>query len=306
MYIVRIVGGLGNQMFSYAAGYALAKKNEQDLKVFRFEHRVNRWNYELDTLCLSVPDRYSKIPGVLKYRAVRRTIAKYVKHFLKLDTKWNEDYQSEYHYGYAVFEKKHAFAPVKEIPVDRDCVQYGYFQSYRYFDEYRQEIIAQFQPNFRLSAEISALIQTIEDADYATSIHIRRGDYVGIGWGISDAYYAEAIRTVLQTHPDTSFFVFSDDIAYAKQILKDVTAPVYYAEHPHKVPSFEDIWAMSKCDSNIIANSTFSFWGAYLNTHATKTVYAPSAVLALNEDILPESWNIISAERTKDMESSEG
>ncbi len=296
MYIVRIIGGLGNQMFSYAAGYAVAKKYGKELKVFKYEYRINGWRYELDTLNLTSSEIYKHIPYKLNWQAFRRRVANTLNHRLKLHLRWGLDYQKTYDYGVAVCEKKHEYEPIPPLSEEGNFMQYGYFQSYKYFDEYRQDIIDQFRPNFKLSSETVGFISNIQDVQFAVSVHIRRGDYVKLGWSIPDDYYLNTMKTIYTEHPEATFFIFSDDIEYAQKMLKDSPFQCLYMIHPKQVNSFEDIWAMSKCQCNIIANSTFSFWGAYLNVNDNKKVYAPSKIFALNNSILPEDWNVVPIE----------
>ena len=128
------------------------------------------------------------------------------------------------------------------------------------------------------------------------SIHIRRGDYLHpkfnhlYGNICTIEYYKEAITILQQKYANLHFYIFSDDISWVKENLPIV--PSTYIDWNKKEDSWQDMYLMSQCKHNIIANSSFSWWGAWLNNNPNKTVICPSRFMNLNQqsDIVPEDW----------------
>lgn len=162
----------------------------------------------------------------------------------------------------------------------------GYFQSYKYFDEYKNLIYQYLTPNF----------ETNEFPKNAVSIHVRRGDYLNLSHIhsiLTEEYYKEA----MSFFPDKRFLVFSDDIEWVKYCGWFDHELCYFVEQVRKEyltapQELMDLFYMSRCDSNIIANSSFSWWAAYLNNHQDKIVVAPKVWVNDEDrnDRLPEKW----------------
>jgi hypothetical protein len=177
----------------------------------------------------------------------------------------------------------------KEIPNPVDCNYYldGYWQSQKYFNNIREEIIKYFTPNDDV---LNKLKETEFIETNTTSLHVRRTDYVtSNGYHpVQDiSYYVNAIKEI----GDYDYlFVFSDDIKWCKDNLKFNN--IIYTEGMSEI---EDMMLMSMCKNNIIANSTFSWWAAYLNQNPNKKIVAPKKwfgdhVNIDTKDIIPEEW----------------
>lgn len=176
----------------------------------------------------------------------------------------------------------------------------GYWQTEKYFSDIRSKILEAF--TFPPLAEDNKNQVTIESIrrKNSISIHVRRGDYMKIGntQGIcTPDYYVKALKMMLEkTKPDV-FLVFSDGIEWCKENLSEYfgDTPVVYVDWNTGPESFRDIQLMSNCKHNIIANSSFSWWGAWLNQNGSKIVIAPSRWMNNKgwADIIPQSWNTI-------------
>lgn len=175
-----------------------------------------------------------------------------------------------------------------------DTYLHGYWQSEKYFGRHADQIRADFAfPAARgRNAELAAEI----DSDLSVSLHVRRGDYVAVSaHGVCDqAYYDAALAQLLPRLPkDPVIYVFSDDPDWARDNLT-LPGRRVVVDHNGSDADFEDMRLMSLCDHNIIANSSFSWWGAWLNTNPGKIVVGPTAWFAdpklINPDILPEGW----------------
>lgn len=176
----------------------------------------------------------------------------------------------------------------------QDCYLDGYWQSERYFENVADEVRSNFRFNEAdLDATNKALLEQIRRTN-SVSLHVRRGDYIGIDmfWNICtlDGYYAPAIDYIRQKEQDLHFFVFSNDIAWCKANLS--LDNCCYVDNNGGANSYRDMQLMSACKHNIIANSTFSWWGAWLNDNPHKLVLAPPHFFnsGAEENILPSNW----------------
>jgi hypothetical protein len=180
----------------------------------------------------------------------------------ELDSAWiPETYHDEQGPGY------------QRIPYSQNLMIRGYFASYKYFDHHRKEIIE--------------LFGNEGDLKNSVSLHVRRGDYIPIGVKLPEIdYYNRAINYIDERKEIVNIFVFSDDLEWCKDNITDKRRIFVQQE------DFEEMWIMSWCENNIIANSGFSWWGAYLNKHKDKIVISPKKWFEgyINPDLLPEEW----------------
>lgn len=167
----------------------------------------------------------------------------------------------------------------------------GYFQSEKYFIDFESEIRELFSYEVAVNKELSNLLEN----ENTCSIHVRRGDYVNLPNHHPTQnmnYYMKAIKKMPK---DSVFLIFSDDIKWCKESFPDLPEKFIFIEGNK---DYEDLYLMSKCNNNIICNSTFSWWAAWLNRNLDKVVIAPnpdnwfgSAMSNHNtKDIIPESW----------------
>lgn len=172
----------------------------------------------------------------------------------------------------------------------------GYWQTEKHFVHIKKEIQEVFKfPTKRLNEESKKIVQMITQNN-SISIHIRRGDYTlpqfaGIYGNICTLdYYNKAIQKIIETVDNPMFFIFSDDIEWVKQNLK-IPNPIFVNCNKGS-DSWQDMYLMSICKHNITANSTFSWWGAWLNTNPSKKVFCPPKFDNVNAspDIFPENW----------------
>lgn len=168
------------------------------------------------------------------------------------------------------------------IPHFSDVDLSGYFQSYKYFADYKSLIKEVFEFNF-----------PVEKNHETASIHVRRGDYLTVGndyhTNLTENYYQQAISMV----GAQKYFVFSDDIEWCKSHFRGDQ----FMFSQNNSPAM-DLALMTNCDHNIIANSSFSWWGAYLNKNTNKKVIAPGSWFGYKlshntKDLIPNEWAII-------------
>lgn len=292
MITTKITGGLGNQMFQYAAGRALSLKNSTELYVdlsalSSFNSEVTHRVYGLDSFDLPIQIATRSILG--KYLN-HHSLPGYLRSFRKLI---KEDHGSDY-----VEEVGHSFHP-ELLELTGDKYLSGYWQSEKYFIHEREIILKDFSTRTSVISPQNVAIEQEIQKENSVSIHIRRADYVtniktnkyhGI---CSVDYYKNAISMIENRLEKPTFFVFSDDQQWVVKNIMSKNKIIYVDWNTGK-DDHEDIRLMSKCKHNIIANSTFSWWGAWLNQNYDKIVIGPDKWFqdqSVNAgDILPDSW----------------
>lgn len=292
MIVTKLYGGLGNQMFQYAAGLrlALSRGVQLVLDVSALDDQTDevRRGYELSPYRISA--------GVLdpppSTEAGPRSVAARLLSRLR-QRKPPEpaiapapETESTFHFDPAVLE----------LP-DGACLS-GYWQSERYFadvaDRVRSDLSVRKAPTGR-NAELAAQIGSCA----AISLHVRRGDYVSdpvrnAMHGVCDLdYYRRAVKQIGKQVDEPVFFLFSDDPAWVGENL-EIDAPKVLVDHNGSDASYEDLRLMSACAHHVLANSSFSWWGAWLNPKLDKIVISPSQWFQDpsidTRDLIPTGW----------------
>ena len=185
------------------------------------------------------------------------------------------------------------------VDLRRDCYLYGYWQSERYFFSVSDSIRSEFTFQAPLTGNNKQLSDEIADCQ-AVSLHVRRGDYVNdrktsqLMYACSEAYYQAAIDYIAGQVDQPVYFVFSDDIAWCQRNLR-LSSPHFWVSHNSGAESYRDMQLMSLCRHHIIANSSFSWWGAWLNSRSDKIVVAPRRWFAKpinTSDLVPREWKL--------------
>ncbi|MFQ6601619.1 alpha-1,2-fucosyltransferase [Flavobacterium sp. C3NV] len=270
MIVVQLIGGLGNQLFQYAAAKALALETKQKLylDVSQFE------SYKLHNYALNHFNVISKA-----YKKPNRYLRK-IKSFYQKKTSYKE-----VDFGYN---------PDLVILKGDAIFLEGYFQSEKYFIKHEKEIRNDFEVRTPFKKETIDAIEKIESVN-SVSIHIRRGDYLSNALHNTnkDEYYNKALEIIGSKVINPVFFIFSDDMDWVKANFT-TNHEIVFIDFNDAFTNFEDLILMSACKHNIIANSSFSWWGAWLNNNPDKIVIAPK--LWFNDDsintndIIPTSW----------------
>lgn len=286
----RLVGGMGNQLFQYAAGFALASRLGVALQLDRsWFHGRNERQYRLDAFSISARDATDE---ALRGAGIRYP-GRLVRGLSRLGfRKWA---RMRGH----VFEPGFTYWPGFRELGDGACLS-GYWQSERYFEDVADAIRREFTLRHEPDAENQAALRAIRGCE-AVAIHVRRGDYAADARSrqyhgtTSLEYYEAAVRRILSITPDPVFFMFSDDPAWAKKSLR-VSAPTVHVTHNGAARDYEDLRLMSACRHHIIANSTFSWWGAWLADPSRQRVIAPERWFQDGpdtRDLIPARWERI-------------
>lgn len=287
-----LTGGLGNQMFEYAAAKSLALKLntvlELDLYALNKKTKGTQRNLELDIfdLDLNISSGWKTRFFVKAFPLVENNKAFFRKHF-----------------GY--FRDASAIVYCSDFEnLTDNTILHGHFQNIKYFEKYQEVIRRDFtfkEPLERKNKDIAKIIQKTN----SISIHIRRGDYLTDNDAkknfatCTKEYYQKAIEYIKKQVDDPHFFIFSEEVNWAQDNLVFENNSVQFIDWNKDEASFKDMQLMSLCKNNIIANSTFSWWAAWLNTNDKKLVIAPNQWFASgirNKDLpefYPIDWIII-------------
>lgn len=291
MIIVQLLGGLGNQLFQYAAARRLAAEKGVPLKLDksrfadyqRRTYKLHHFQVQADFATPAEVDRFIG-PGLVR------------KGQRWLDRRLRPYYQQR------VYQQPESYTyDPRFLDVLPEVYLIGHFHNLAYFTPITAEIRQAFTFADAPDAANVALAAAIHAAN-AVSIHIRRGDYVtnpdararhGL---LPLAYYHTAAAAIADQITDPHFFVFSDDPAWVAANLT-LDYPVTYVDHNDANHDYADLCLLSLCQHHIIANSSFSWWGAWLCDHPGKIVYAPARWLASEQidarSFSPADWRYI-------------
>ncbi len=273
MVIVQIEGGLGNQMFQYALYVAFTdKKISTRADIYKFKDYKLHNGYELERIFGIKASYVGK-----KQRAIVKALSKCL-HVLS-GHPYKEKPSRQWQFQGAVCKIRFGFLK-------------GYWQTEKYFEAVSLTVRERFTFPPIQDERNKEILTKIKSCS-SVSLHIRRGDYLNTAQpsNLPLGYYENAISLLNASVPDACFFVFSDDIAWARENVKEKN--VHFIDWNTGSESFRDMQLMSHCEHNIIANSSFSWWGAWLNGNANKLVLAPQQWmpgLTTNTDIIPKGW----------------
>jgi len=280
--VVALEGGLGNQMFQYAAARAVAARTSSRLGLdIRPLRAFGARAYSLDAFRLREP-----LELITEGPAPRRNgrIRNYINSLLGAERIFRE---SGFRYNAAI------------LGISSGARLEGYFQSERYFADIAQSVREDFIPREDLLAEINALAENLIPTEPCVSLHVRRGDYANPATmaihGLLDAsYYEKALRLVAErTGQSFPVCVFTDDTVWVRAHLP-LPAETRFISEQTKTP-LQDLMLMSRCTHHITANSSFSWWGAWLNPRQDKVVVTPArwfqpASGLDTRDLRPAGW----------------
>ena len=276
--MIRVIlsGGVGNQLFQYAAGRALALTRGTHLVVDR---------------------PIAKITSVRRVYAIPRFHAVTQESGLlpSICRKWALKNQLSFLFPKGVFYEEGNFCKTF-FDLENGTTLFGFFQDEKYFKPFSSQIRNELAfRKYCLSEETHQITETILSGN-SISVHVRRGDAYSSS-EIFDVctldYYRDAIRLCRERFENPVFYFFSDDIAWCVKNFQGSDF-VFCDLQQSKRDSLNDLRLMSLCQHNIIANSTFSWWAAWLNSNPNKLVTAPSTWFRMPNDpinqIVCESW----------------
>jgi hypothetical protein len=267
MVVCHLQGGLGNQMFQYATGLALSKRVEQELFVDLSHYTIENGalnetprSCELDLFNLKVPfiseNQIRDIRKELQHLPILKRLKRKVFSSSKL-FQYNDNTNAE------------------QIPLNFEHYYlHGYFHNETHFLSVKNELTNAFQPAEKFPISNLSLVPD------SVSVHIRRGDYISNTNAAkhhgtcSLDYYNDAFDLVRSKISNPHFYFFSDDVEWCKINFKEMSSATF-VENDNKKKSHEDLILMRSCEHQIIANSSYSWWAAWLNTNRKKIVVCP-------------------------------
>jgi len=291
---IRLEGGLGNQMFQFAFGLALSRANNSKLYIDKssFEYKISKVtprSYQLDAFKI---DEFISFSDCI---ALRTNTIRLVKRFPILGE---------------IFKLKIELGDF-DVSALKKGLEYkyfsGYWQSSLYFSDYADEVFEFFANHKPFGASAGELLSIINSKPNSVMMHFRRGDYVSnplasVNHGsISLNYYSEAIQIIKKRIDNPFLFIFSDDCDWVEKNFDHGGLDVLYVRNDGARRDWEDLVLMSYCKNQIIANSSFSWWSAWLSDKRFKDidryVVAPlnwfkSKPIVASERF-PKSWIVI-------------
>lgn len=291
MIITRLIGGLGNQMFQYAMARRIAKINNTKLKLdisgFKTIKNITLRDYSLRPFKIQESFANQKEVDYFK-KFARREGGGFKKFFYNLLIAKSSKY---------VKENKFTFDE-KFLNIGAGAYLDGRWASEKYFMDIRSIILKEFALKKAFSKKINQSILKKIRSTSSVSLHIRRGDFAydkrTNKWhGLCPLnYYYSSSEQIKKRVKNPYFFIFSDDIDWVKKNLK-LKFPAIFASGKYSKRDYEDLTLMKNCQHHITANSTFSWWAAWLSKNGSKIVYTPKRWFNIKRDLndfIPRSW----------------
>lgn len=286
--IIEIWEGLGNQLFQYSYARLLKAKGLDVRLDFnktyddffeKYKLNVSRQN-RIQNLNITLPE--IDVRAYKKYAYIERNnIWNRIVFFLAEHGLWK----------YKFYEEPLSL-PVEKYPCFRGNYYIkAWFQNEKYLRKIRGILLKELTPKkkIRISHEVRRALEYEE----TVSLHIRRGDYVGSVKMLPIVYFKKAAALMKEKYQKPLFLIFSEDIEWVKKNL-DIGSHCLYINEDGKLQDYEELFIMSRCKSNIISNSTFSWWGAWLNRNPEKIVIAPKQKWSPKQiNIILEGWHMV-------------
>ena len=284
--IIKLGGGLGNQLFQYSFARALSLKHNRD--------------FALDISWYKNPKKYYFNCSILNFNIVENYPPSFIRKYLDLVAKYRCLYAINKIFNRSLISKllprqmsERQFNAQKTLKKD-SMVLVGYWLKLEYFDRYVDMLRKEFTPKNKLTDKNAGYLKKIESSN-SISVHIRRGAYVSdpeiynAYFHTSPDYYSRAISYMARKIKNPVFFIFSNEIGWAKENLR-IDYPAVFVDSDG--PDFEHLFLMSRCKHNIITSSSFSWWGAWSNDNKSKIVIAPKGLSKRKswEGIMPKTW----------------
>jgi len=290
MIIIRLSGGLGNQLFQYALAVSLRERGDMDVTIdphflFSPQEGVTRRSYALDkfniSLDIATDDDIQKL-GVPRLED-ERILSKIKRRLIKITDRVRPFYKKK-----IIVAKDAQSFDLRILKIRGESYLAGNWASPKYFSQVKKNILQDITLKNPMSAKALTILGDIQNKNLCSvSLHIRRGDHSGVYASkigvIPISFYQEAIGIIEKKESNRCFFfIFTDDVEYVKYNLPINKKFVFVSKDG--IPDYEELILMTKCKHNIISNSTFSWWGAWLNQNPDKIVIAPKIQRADGKD----------------------
>lgn len=287
MVVITLMGGFANQLFQYATARAYALRNNCELYLdLSFLEQDPKGAYTKRKFELDQINYHAKFADPALLSKFEKTNL-FSKGLNKL--------------GFTPFRRLNEVSGRFETVLfnsHRHLMLNGYWQNENYFIDQRSELLLEISPAYSFDSFSKNLLNEISSS-ISVAVHVRRGDYVSSSAAnqfhgvLSLAYYQKAAELVASKYPEARFYVFSDDIPWCKQNLT-LPGKLNFVENDPANNTSQDLFLMAKCKHQIIANSSYSWWAAWLNINPDKLVIAPEQWLKdrtiETKGLIPEMW----------------
>jgi hypothetical protein len=286
--VVNLIGGLGNQLFQYACGWALAEAQGREL-----------------VLDVGGFEQYRLRPFLLDRLAIRarRALPQELEAWGLQAGPWARWRRRLWGTRIHTLRERGLPWQALELPLGQDVWLNGYWQTEHYFAPFAAGLKKQFVPRSKPDAANAKLLRQIRQAGAkAVAVHVRRGDYVSnpmaayVHGSVGLPYYAAAVARTRSKVKGAKLFVFSDEPAWAQAHMPFLGAAAFVSANPPEAPE-QDLALMAACRHFVLANSSFSWWGAWLGERKGSQILAPARWFndksKDTRDLLPERWQRI-------------
>lgn len=290
MVVVKLIGGLGNQMFQYAAGRALAEHHHTELfldtsyLMLDPDGAYTIRKFELDKFKIEAEFAGKKELDHFNFKA-SRYITKFKSFFPGL-------------FKSILFNESQSFFHKQFFKLPKTTYLNGYWQDEQYFSKLRGALQKEFDLKEK-SDSYQNFVKQVQEVN-SVSVHVRHGDYLTLGAAnkfhgvLPLTYYLDAVKYFSGLNEDFTFFIFSDDLNWCKENLGFIKNANFVEGKKLNLSSQEELLIMSQCKHNIIANSSFSWWAGWLNANENKKITAPKHWLNKTQEqpaeLIPSNW----------------
>jgi hypothetical protein len=292
-----IKGGLANQMFQYAFFQTVCKLNNYELflDLSWFDNsEVEQWNIDskkIKTCCFQI-NVFESNHNIFNMHDTTYLFHKRYpgyKNFI-LRKIYNQIEKLKPYHKKVFISQKSKLYDEKLLKIKSNSHVTGFFQHHQYLDLNRNAILKCFQLKKESQNKNFLDLKNRFVNCKSISVHVRRGDYVGLNHACSENYFNSAIQYIMSKVKNAEFFIFSDDIDWCKTHLSFQSAP-NFIDDKYDLEDYHELMLMKYCKHNVISNSSFSWWGAWLNENPNKIVIYPDKIKeTLNKDLCVESW----------------
>lgn len=298
MIIMKLNGGLGNQLFQYAFGRNLAIRNNTELKLDLTNYKEDDLDRKYELHLFNIPEKPTTHLDIQNIKYLPPSIFLKMRYWLtgrKINLNRlqlnNDNIRVQNGYKFKI----------EDVLNSHDNMYYdGFWQFEKPFVGIKNILLNELTLKNPAPSHTLPLIEKINNTN-SVSIHFRRGDYLNkmhyeeFGSVCTMEYYHKAVKKICGIINNPTFYIFSDDIEWVKKNF-NISNPTTYVDNNCHSPCTEDLRLMSLCKHNIIPNSSFSWWGAWLNTNNSKVVISPKIWVKpdrFSYDISPSEWILL-------------
>lgn len=266
-----IQAGFGNQLFQYATAYALARELRQplelDVSFFNWYNKTHPTTARRCAMPLLQLQEHTVVDGHFRrwwrYEPLFSLSIPYWPWYLGGIPVVREDLAN------CREDQSKLFRKIGH----RGAALFGFWQNTSYFDKYLLDLKSQFQPNYNIDISVQTLWDQIVRKE-SIGIHVRRGDFVNLGWDKGLEYYLKGMKWIQSQKEECCFYIFTDDKSWVRKqfaMRRDVTI----IDISTQTSEIDEFFLLSSCKHQIISESTFGWWAAYLNMNKDKLVVVP-------------------------------